>query len=154
MCILASRSRQSPPVDAGQSLTHSRIKRRKHLSSPFMTRRRVLATALGAAGVALLAACGAPPAPTAVPAKPAEPAKPADAAKPAADAKPAAPVAAQPAAPAKGVTVRFISAAHGDEKTQRDTLDPIFAAYKAKSGNTVDYEIFNFTKLRDYWRLA
>lgn len=43
---------------------------------------------------------------------------------------------------------------YGNETAQRAVLDPIFAEYKGASGNTVDYDIFDFTKLRDYWRLA
>ncbi len=128
------------------------------------SRRRFLLISSSTVGVVLLAACGQATPPTvAPPSKPAEtkpadkPAetKPAPAAetKPAAATQPAAP-AAKPGAPAKGVTVRFITATYGDEKTQKDTLDPIVAAIKSTTGNTIDYEIMNFTKLRDYLRLA
>jgi multiple sugar transport system substrate-binding protein len=121
-----------------------------------MTRRGLLAAAIGTAGAALLAACGQTP-PTVVPTKPTEAAKPAAGIAPApttaAAAQATAPAAAKPAA-AKGVTVKFVTGAYGDETTQRGVLDPIFAAYKSQSGNTVDYEIFAFPKLRDYWRLA
>jgi ABC-type transport system substrate-binding protein len=62
-----------------------------------MTRRTMLGASLGVTAAAALAACGAPPAPTAAPAKPAaaEPTKPAA-------AEPAKPAAAEPTKPAAG----------------------------------------------------
>jgi ABC-type glycerol-3-phosphate transport system substrate-binding protein len=71
-----------------------------------ISRRRLLAGALGTAGAAVLtAACGGAPAPAApkTDAKPAEAAKPADAAKPAATTAAAAPAAGKPKGP---VTMR------------------------------------------------
>src|SRR5688572_14283429 len=71
----------------------------KSANSP-LSRRHLFGLGAGSAALALLAACGQAPAPTAVPpaAKPAEPAKPAEAPKPAEAAKPTAAAAAPAAA--------------------------------------------------------